>query len=167
MASYIPSTREERAEMLAVVGVNSYEELYRDVPAEMLLHDGDLNIPEGLSELEVCRKVTKMAQKNVIFPTVLRGAGAYDHYIPSIVAYVIGSRSAQKCMLKALLEPRELISRHELAGDTFEVLQLIEEGKTMPWNAVYDEFCVRNGVPVGNDVIAVIKEYEKTVLSYR
>ena len=42
MASYIPSTREEREEMLAVVGVNSYEELYRDVPAEMLLHDGDL-----------------------------------------------------------------------------------------------------------------------------
>ena len=88
MASYIPSTREEREEMLAVVGVSSYEELYRDVPADMLLHEGDLNIPEGLSELEVCRKVTKMAQKNVIFPTVLRGAGAYDHYIPSIVKYI-------------------------------------------------------------------------------
>ncbi len=95
------------------------------------------------------------------------GLDFFDGSINRIGAYVIGSRAAQKCMLKALLEPRELISKHELAGDTFEVLQLIEEGKTLPWNAVYDEFCVRNNVPVGNDVIAVIKDYEKNVLSSR
>ena len=88
MASYIPSTPQERAQMLDVVGVKSYEDLYRDVPAEMLLRDGELNIPEGLSELEVSRKVRAMAAKNVIFPTILRGAGAYDHYIPSIVQYI-------------------------------------------------------------------------------
>ncbi len=88
MASYIPSTRSEREEMLRYVGVESYRDLYRDVPAEMLLKDGDLNIPEGLSELEVARKVTAMANKNHVFPTVLRGAGAYDHYIPSIVKYI-------------------------------------------------------------------------------
>ena len=95
------------------------------------------------------------------------GLDFFDGSINRIGAYVIGSRSAQKCMTKALLEPRNLISRHELAGDTFEVLQLIEEGKTMPWNAVYDEFCVRNNVPVGNDIIGAIKEYEKTVLASR
>ena len=95
------------------------------------------------------------------------GLDFFDGSINRIGAYVIGSRSAQKCMLKALLEPRELISKHELAGDTFEVLQLIEEGKTMPWNAVYDEFCIRNNVPVGNDVIAVIKDYEATILAAR
>ncbi len=95
------------------------------------------------------------------------GLDFFDGSINRIGAYVIGSRSAQKCMTKALLEPQNLISRHELAGDTFEVLQLIEEGKTMPWNAVYDEFCVRNNVPVGNDIIGAIKEYEKTVLAGR
>ena len=95
------------------------------------------------------------------------GLDFFDGSINRIGAYVIGSRAAQKCMLKALLEPRDLIAKHELAGDTFEVLQLIEEGKAMPWNAVYDEFCVRNHVPVGNDVIAVVKEYEKTVLANR
>ena len=95
------------------------------------------------------------------------GLDFFDGSINRIGAYVIGSRSAQKCMVKALLEPRDLISRHELAGDTFEVLQLIEECKTLPWNAVYDEFCVRNNVPVGNDVIADIKNYEKSVLSNR
>ena len=95
------------------------------------------------------------------------GLDFFDGSINRIGAYVIGSRSAQKCMTKALLEPRGIISSHELAGDTFEVLQLIEEGKTMPWNAVYDEFCVRNNVPVGNDIIGAIKEYEKTVLANR
>ena len=95
------------------------------------------------------------------------GLDFFDGSINRIGAYDIGSRSAQKCMTQALLEPRGIISGHELAGDTFEVLQLIEEGKTMPWNAVYDEFCVRNNVPVGNDIIGAIKEYEKTVLANR
>ena len=88
MASYIPSTPAERAEMLRAVGVEGYKDLYRDVPAEMLLEENGLNIPAGLSELEVQRKVRAMAAKNVVFPTVLRGAGAYDHYIPSIVKYI-------------------------------------------------------------------------------
>ena len=88
MASYIPSTKEERLEMLKAVGLKDYRELYRDVPAAMLLEDGDLNIPEGMSELEVSRTVSAMAAKNHVFSTVLRGAGAYDHYIPSIVKYI-------------------------------------------------------------------------------
>ena len=88
MASFIPSTQEERLQMLKAVGLSDYRELYRDVPAEMVLEDGALNIPEGLSELEVSRKVSAMAAKNKVFSTVLRGAGAYDHYIPSIVKYI-------------------------------------------------------------------------------
>ena len=87
MGSYIPSTREERLEMLHAVGVSDYRELYRDVPQEMYL-DRPLNIPEGKSELEVGRTVRAMAEKNRVFPAVLRGAGAYDHYIPSIVKYI-------------------------------------------------------------------------------
>ena len=79
MASFIPSTKEERLEMLKAIGLKDYSELYKDVPAEMLLADGDLNIPEGMSELEVGRAVTAMANKNRVFTTVLRGAGAYDH----------------------------------------------------------------------------------------
>ena len=88
MASYIPSTQEERLEMLKVVGLNDFNDLYKDVPASMLLKDGDLKIPEGMSELEVGRAVAAMAAKNKVFSTVLRGAGAYDHFIPSIVKYI-------------------------------------------------------------------------------
>ena len=88
MASYIPSTPAQREQMLEVVGVSSYRELYRDVPAQMYLEEGALNIPAGKSELEVSRLVSAMADKNKLFPTILRGAGAYDHYIPSIVKYI-------------------------------------------------------------------------------
>ena len=95
------------------------------------------------------------------------GLDFFDGSINRIGAYVIGSRSAQKCMIKALLEPKEMIAKYELEGRTFEVLQLIEEEKAMPWNAVYDEFCVRNNVPVGNEVIGVIEQYEKDVTSKR
>ncbi len=88
MASYIPSTQEERLAMLETVGVSSYRELYKDVPGQMYLEDGALNIPAGLSEMEVSQAVRAMADKNKIFSTILRGAGAYDHYIPSIVKYI-------------------------------------------------------------------------------
>lgn len=87
MASYVPSTPAQREQMMKVVGVRDQRELYQDVPEEMYL-DGPLNLPQGKSELEVRRMVTAMAEKNRLFPTVLRGAGAYDHYIPSIVKYI-------------------------------------------------------------------------------
>ena len=70
-------------------------------------------------------------------------------------------------MLRALLEPRELISKYELEDRHFEVLALMEEAKALPWNAVYDEFCLRNSVPVGSDFIAEVQAYEKDVLSKR
>ena len=82
--SYVPSTGEQRREMLRAIGMQDFRDLYRDVPADMLL-DRPLNIPQGMSELEVTRAMTAMAQRTTVFSTVLRGAGAYDHYIPSIV----------------------------------------------------------------------------------
>jgi len=87
MGSYIPSTPAERRAMLEALGMQDYKELYRDVPAEMYLNE-PLNIPQGMSEMEVGRAMSDMAAKNRIFPTILRGAGAYDHYIPSIVKYI-------------------------------------------------------------------------------
>ena len=87
MGSYVPSTGAQREEMLRAVGVSSTRELFRDVPQEMLL-TRPLDIPGGMSELEVSRVMTAMAAENRVYGTVLRGAGAYDHYIPSIVKYI-------------------------------------------------------------------------------
>jgi len=84
MGSYVPSTGKERQEMLQAIGLQSFKDLYQDVPQSMYL-DSALAIPSGMSELEVSRAVSQMAAKNRLFSTVLRGAGAYDHYIPSIV----------------------------------------------------------------------------------
>ena len=60
MGSYVPTTAAEREEMLAAIGVKSLEDLYQAVPQGMLLN-GTLNIPEGMSELEVREAVTAMA----------------------------------------------------------------------------------------------------------
>lgn len=86
MGSYVPASQEERREMLATVGVNSIDELYAAVPAEMKLDH--LNIPDGMAELTVSQKISKMAAKNHVFGSIFRGAGAYNHYIPSIVKQV-------------------------------------------------------------------------------
>ena len=95
------------------------------------------------------------------------GLDYFDGAINRIGAYVIGSRAAQKCMLRALLEPRQQISEMEITGKTFQVLAMLEECKAMPWNAVYDEFCLRNNVPAGADYIAEIEKYEAAVTSKR
>ena len=87
MGSYVPSTGTQREEMLRAVGVSSTRDLFRDVPEQMLLTE-PLHIPAGMSELEVSRAMTAMAAENRVYGTVLRGAGAYDHYIPSIVKYI-------------------------------------------------------------------------------
>ena len=95
------------------------------------------------------------------------GLDYFDGAINRIGAYVVGSRAAQKCMLRALLEPKDMISKYELEDRHFEVLALIEECKALPWSAVYDEFCERNNVPVGTAFIDEIQKYEKEVTSRR
>lgn len=95
------------------------------------------------------------------------GLDFFDGSINRIGAYVIGSRSAQKCMTRALLEPLAQLRNYELEGKGFQLLALLEESKLLPWNAVYDEFCQRNDVPVGHDFIAEIEKYEAEVTAKR
>lgn len=95
------------------------------------------------------------------------GLDFFDGSINRIGAYVIGSRSAQKCMLRALLEPRNVIAGYELSGDGYKVLATMEEQKAMPWQAVYDEFCLRNDVPIGVDFFREIDSYVASDISKR
>ena len=122
MGSYVPTTAAEREEMLAAIGVDSLEGLYKAVPQEMLLPDGGLNIPDGLSELEVREAVTAMAEKNKVFKTVLRGAGAYRHFIPSVVKSVTSREELLTCYTPYQAE----ISQGVLQG-TFEFQTMICE----------------------------------------
>ena len=89
MGSYVPSTLQERQEMLESIGLSSIDQLFSHIPDELKLK-GELNLPSGMSELEVSSAMKKIAAKNVVFGSIFRGAGAYDHYIPSIVKSVTG-----------------------------------------------------------------------------
>lgn len=93
MFPYIPHTAEDEKQMLEAIGLTSVDELFADVSDEVALK-GDLNLKPAMSELEVSRHLNKMAEKNCSLDklTCFLGAGAYDHYAPSIIDHII-SRS--------------------------------------------------------------------------
>lgn len=95
------------------------------------------------------------------------GLDYFDGTLNRIGAYVIGSRAAQKCMLRALLEPLTTLREYELSDKKFQRLALLEECKNLPWNAVYDMFCLMNNVPVGESFIPEIEKYEADVTGKR
>lgn len=89
---YIPNSPEERAEMLKVVGLNSAEELFDSIPADLRLRE-QLKTPAAISEMELLASSEALAARNTAArrPSFL-GAGAYSHYSPTIVDHLI-SRS--------------------------------------------------------------------------
>jgi L-rhamnose isomerase len=95
------------------------------------------------------------------------GLDFFDASINRIGAYVIGIRSTQKAFLQALLEPVDRLRQYEANGRYFERLALLEEAKILPWNAVWDYFCLTNNVAAGEDYISEILQYEKDVTSKR
>ena len=87
---FLPNTNKDREEMLKTIGVKSIEDLFSDIPPA-LRFKGDMNIPEALSEYEVAKLMRELSEKNSAkdFATFI-GAGAYDHYVPSVVRHVLG-----------------------------------------------------------------------------
>jgi len=95
------------------------------------------------------------------------GLDYFDASLNRVGAYVVGCRSAQMAFMYAMLEPWQTLVRYEEQGKTFERLSLLELLKTKPFGAVWDYYCMKNNVPVGEDYIAEIVRYEKEVLSKR
>ena len=95
------------------------------------------------------------------------GLDFFDASINRVAAWVIGTRSALKALLLALLEPRSRLREAEQSGNNTLRLALFEELKTLPFGAVWDEYCLRKDVPVGIAWMNEIQQYEKTVLSQR
>ena len=123
---YLPDTAEDEKEMLAVIGVESMEDLFTDIPDEIRMKEA-LAIPAAVSESELLKQMKDLAEKNVSAGQmpIFMGAGTYDHYIPSVVDAVI-SRSefytaytpyqaeASQGELQAIFEFQSMIS--ELTG---------------------------------------------------
>jgi len=91
MFRYIPVTEEDRKEMLDVIGINSVEELFDDIPKN-LKQSQPLNIGAPMSEIELKKRIEELGNKNLSDLICFRGAGAYDHYIPVAVDHLV-SRS--------------------------------------------------------------------------
>ncbi|HVB97680.1 MAG TPA: aminomethyl-transferring glycine dehydrogenase subunit GcvPA [Chloroflexota bacterium] len=88
--NYAPATPAERARMLERIGVASTAELFADLPPDS--RETHLDLPSALSEIDVSQVLRDLAERNVDLqghPCFL-GAGAYQHYIPSVVNHVIG-----------------------------------------------------------------------------
>lgn len=89
MHRYIPNTEADKRLMLENIGAKSIEDLFKDIPKELRL-DRKLNLGEGLSEIELSKHMKNLAGKNTTVDDLVSflGAGAYDHYIPSIVKHL-------------------------------------------------------------------------------
>ena len=95
------------------------------------------------------------------------GLDYFDASINRIGAYVIGIRATQKSLLHALLEPLHTLREYEDNNRLFERLALLEEAKTLPEGAVFDYYNLTHNLPVGEEFIQNVNEYEKNVLSKR
>lgn len=88
MPGYIVNTQTEQQLMLESIGLKSFEELYTDVPENIKLKR-PLSPENGKTEREVTRILTELSEQNTVFKHIYRGAGAYRHFIPSVVPYVV------------------------------------------------------------------------------
>ena len=91
----------------------------------------------------------------------------FDASINRLAAWIIGTRNARKALLRANLENTAQLKELELAGDLTGRLALMEEDKTLPFGAVWDYYCLKAGVPVGDACLDKVRDYEKQVMLSR
>ncbi|HBS10715.1 MAG TPA: L-rhamnose isomerase [Firmicutes bacterium] len=118
----------------------------------VVIFDDELN--------EIARSLVR---SNLIEKTSI-GLDYFDASINRIAAWVVGIRSTQKALLKAMLEPVNTINELEKEMKYTERMVLTEEMKTMPFGVVYDYYCFINNIPVGQEYLNEVKNYEKNVL---
>ncbi|HSV74301.1 MAG TPA: L-rhamnose isomerase [Chthonomonadales bacterium] len=95
------------------------------------------------------------------------GLDYFDASINRVAAWAIGTRCMLKALLLAMVEPAGLLQQAERDGDLTARLALLEEAKSLPWGAVWDEYCERMSVPVGASWLDDVRRYEREVLAAR
>ena len=135
---------------------------------EMLLHvsrpmrwDSDHVV---ILDDELC-EIGRELIRDDLYRRVHIGLDYFDASINRIAAWVIGMRNMLKALLLALLEPTQTLRTMELSGDYTGRLAYFEELRSMPWQAVWNEYCERKGVPVGISWLDQVREYEKETAS--
>ena len=117
---FIPHDQKTIHEMLKVIGLNSIEDLFQDIPEDLILNN--LNLGPGIAESDLLNELRKISKKSRIYESAFLGAGCYFHYIPSLVDFII-SRSefytsytpyqaeASQGFLQAIYEYQTMITR--------------------------------------------------------
>lgn len=105
--------------------------------------------------------------RNQLLDVTHIGLDFFDASINRIAAWVIGTRNTIKALLRAKLEPVDRLKLAELEGDYTTRLALTEEFKSYPFGAVWDYYCERLGVPVREEWLSEVKQYEQDVLLKR
>jgi L-rhamnose isomerase len=95
------------------------------------------------------------------------GLDYFDASINRVAAWAIGARNALRALLMALLEPAAQLRQLEAEGDYTARLALLEELKGLPFGAVWDYYCLQQGVPIGLQFLDEVRAYERTVLAAR
>ena len=174
MRSYVPNTEGERKEMLSSMGLSSMDELFRDIPDELKL-SRPLNLPEGKSETEIRRIFRAYAERTNSSMPLFRGAGAYRHYIPSLIpqllmrsefytAYTPYQAEMSQGMLQAIFEYQTLMCRltgmdvsnasvYDGATAAAEAMLMLRDAKRK------QKILISDGL--NPDVIAVIHTYAR------
>jgi len=98
---------------------------------------------------------------------VLVGLDFFDASINRVAAWVVGTRNMQKALLIALLTPWQELTRLQDAGNFTDLMVQQEAIKTLPFGAVWEAFCERNGVPTDEAWLPLVREYENDVLLKR
>lgn len=113
------------------------------------------------------REIARELVRQKAFTKVDIALDYFDASLNRIAAWVIGARSVQKALIEACLEPFALIRQAEVSGRNHERLALMEEAKSLPFAAVWDQYCLDQGVPVGTDWLPRIADWEQRVMASR
>ena len=91
----------------------------------------------------------------------------FDASINRLAAYIIGARATRQAILLGMLDPGKSLRAAESAGRGHERLALMELAKSLPWGAVWDELCTRDGTPARAGWLADVARHERAVLARR
>jgi L-rhamnose isomerase len=91
------------------------------------------------------------------------GLDFFDASIHRVAAWVLGARSVLKALLFSFLEPAELLRACEAEGDFTRRLAIVEELRSLPFGAVWEEVCLRAGVPPGDTWIEDLRAWESKI----
>ncbi len=113
------------------------------------------------------RAIAEEIVRNDLLGRVHIGLDFFDASINRVAAWVIGTRAMIKALLLALLEPTDMLRRLEESGELTGRLAMIEEIKTLPFGAVWNQYCAKQDVPVGGAWLEEVRAYEREVTGKR